>query len=294
MSFEAQHAAYLALCNAAVDAAAANHFKPGSRVSEAAAYSLKNGGKRVRGVLALAVCDMMRGNMDAAGVFAASVEMIHSFSLIHDDLPCMDDDDLRRGKPACHIVYGEDIALLAGDLLALEGLHCAAGAQLKAGQTLRAVTTLAAAAGARGMIYGQELDMQAENAPDTGRERLEEIQRHKTGALIVAAAQMGAIAASANADRMAAVTEYAFNIGLVFQIIDDILDENSTPEVLGKPVGSDAKNSKSTFARLLGIEGAREKAEQLTARAVAALQGAFGEEAAFLMAFARRLLERTN
>lgn len=291
MTFEARHEAYQKACNAALQQVVDGFFQPGSVVSEAAAYTLMNGGKRVRGVLVQAVCQLLGGSSANALPLASALEMVHAFSLVHDDLPCMDDDDMRRGKPAVHIVYGEATALLAGDLLALEAFHVAAGSGLDNALAGRACAVLAAAAGAKGMIYGQELDLRYEEEP-ADQKALELVQTHKTGALFLAAAQLGILAAGQQPEQAPAVTLFAESIGRVFQIIDDILDVTSTTGVLGKPVGSDRSQGKATFVSILGLEGARGEARRLTETAVQALRAAYGEDVWFLAEYANRLLQR--
>ena len=267
-------------------------FREESKVSEAALYSLLSGGKRVRGVLALAFFDMLGGEKEEAALaFAAAVEMVHAYSLIHDDLPCMDDDNTRRGKPACHIAFGEANALLAGDALltaAFETL-CLGGAG--APWVAKAVQTLSAAAGAKGMVYGQELDIFFETKPATASQ-LETVHKNKTGALISAAAALGCLAAEKDPAGLPQVQKYAANVGLVFQIIDDILDVTIESEALGKPAGSDAEKGKTTFITLYGQEKAFAMAENLTQEAVTGLTSAFGERADFLQTFANQLLTR--
>ena len=263
-------------------------------VIEAMEYSLLAGGKRIRPTLTLEFCRVCGGDVQAAMPFACAVEMIHSYSLIHDDLPCMDNSDLRRGRPANHIQYGEDIALLAGDGLLTLAFETAlspesiklAGAQRGA----EAARLLAKAAGAEGMVGGQAIDLQHENqrAPI---EVLLEMDRKKTGALIQAAAQMGCTVAGADQKQREAAVEYAACVGLAFQIRDDILDMISDPETLGKPVGSDDKNEKSTYVSLLGMEKAQQLVNELTRQAESALS-AFSEDTAFLREFAQSLANR--
>ena len=263
-------------------------------VIEAMEYSLLAGGKRIRPTLTLEFCRVCGGDVQAAMPFACAVEMIHSYSLIHDDLPCMDNSDLRRGRPANHIQYGEDIALLAGDGLLTLAFEIAlspesiklAGAQRGA----EAARLLAKAAGAEGMGGGQVIDLQHENqrAPI---EVLLEMDRKKTGALIQAAAQMGCTVAGADQKQREAAVEYAACVGLAFQIRDDILDMISDPETLGKPVGSDDKNEKSTYVSLLGMEKAQQLVNELTRQAESALS-AFSEDTAFLREFAQSLANR--
>jgi geranylgeranyl diphosphate synthase type II len=293
MTYEAQYEAYLSQAQQALKSACDEVLCPGSRVSEAARYSLLGGGKRVRAVLCIAACDMLGGDTALAARYAAGLEVLHCYSLIHDDLPCMDDDDTRRGRPSCHRAYGEATALLAGDALltaAFEILACAGqSAQV---QNVQAVGVLAAAAGARGMVRGQELDLYYEAVP-AGEAQLREVHRNKTGMLMAAAAQLGAIAAGAPQMQQGALRDFAFSVGLVFQMVDDVLDVVSTTQELGKPVGSDAHNGKTTFVTLHGVEGTLALAARTTADACDALAANFGEASAFLCTFAQSLISRT-
>lgn len=244
------------------------------RIYEAMQYSLVAGGKRIRPVLTLETCRMCGGDVQAALPFACAVEMVHTYSLIHDDLPCMDDDDLRRGKPTNHKVFGEANAVLAGDALltaAFEMMTEHRGA-LPAQRVLEAVDCLSHAAGAAGMIGGQVLDMEGEERP-LGLEELKLMQSLKTGALICAAAEMGCIIAGGNETQRQAVRQYAQCIGRAFQIRDDMLDVTSTDEVLGKPIGSDAENGKTTFVTQLGLERCGVLVDELTQQAIDALAG---------------------
>ncbi|MDL2252977.1 polyprenyl synthetase family protein [Ruminococcaceae bacterium OttesenSCG-928-I18] len=294
MNFEQQHLAYQNRCNKILEEKAGQLFKNDSDVSRAASYALLGGGKRVRGVLVLAVCDLLEGNPAAAEVFAAALEMIHAFSLVHDDLPCMDDDDTRRGKPSTHIAYGQANALLAGDLLAIEAFEAIAVAKdLLPQQSVQGTGILAAAAGARGMIYGQELDLRFEGRAADEND-IRQIQRYKTGALLRAAAQLGICAAGQTPENNAAITKYADSIGITFQIVDDILDVSSTDEVLGKPVGSDREQGKSTFVSLFGLDTARGEVEQLTQEAANTLVQAYGKKSEFLCEYANNLANRIH
>ncbi len=262
----------------------------GSSVLEAMRYSALGGGKRIRACLALGVCEMTGGRAEDAVKYACAVEMVHAYSLIHDDLPCMDNDDMRRGKPSCHVAFSEGTALLAGDALLTHAFETAAGAGLK--NDLRAVAVLAGAAGIRGMVYGQELDTDPRHTV-TGEDELRRIHLHKTGALIKCAAVLGALAADADDASCEAVSGYAEALGMVFQIVDDILDVTSTAEVLGKPVGSDEHNGKLTYVGLLGVDGARGRAAEITERAKVFLRP-FGDEARYLCELADNLLKRMN
>ena len=293
MEYQAQYQKYLEQTASALEKVCGRFLPEESEVCRAARYSLLGGGKRIRAVLVLSVCEMLGGNMAAAEQFAAAVEMLHCYSLIHDDLPCMDNDDLRRGRPSCHKAFGEATAMLAGDVLLTEAFEAIANAPASAQSCVRAAKALGAGAGSRGMVYGQELDLKYESLAAT-EEQLRLIHRNKTGALINAAVQMGAAAAEADEEKCKALEAYAYGIGLVFQIVDDVLDVTSTPEQLGKPIGSDSENGKTTFATLYGVQGAMELAGQLNAKTCAELRGRFGEKAAFLEQLAQRLLTRKN
>ncbi len=292
MIFDVLHEQYRSSCEDALSMVCKQYFMQNSQVSKAAEYALMNGGKRVRGVLVLAVCDMLGGDINTAKEAAAAIEMIHAFSLVHDDLPCMDDDDMRRGKPSCHIAFGENTALLAGDLLSIGAFEVLANAhKLSPSQKCSAISVLAKASGAQGMIYGQELDLENENK-EADATVLRNIQRYKTGALIVAAAQLGIVCAGENVDNHSGVTTYAENLGLVFQMVDDILDVCASQEELGKPIGSDEKQGKHTMVRVYGIEKTRKMTEELTNEAVQFLDIKYAEKASFLSEYAQNLLKR--
>ena len=293
MDYQEQYHAYLTQASAALEKACAQFLPEESEVCRAARYSLLGGGKRIRAVLVLSVCDMLGGNMEAAAQFAAAVEMLHCYSLIHDDLPCMDNDDLRRGRPSCHKAFGEATAMLAGDVLLTEAFDVVANAPASAQACVRAAKALGAGAGSHGMVYGQELDLKYEALAAT-EEQLRLIHRNKTGALINAAVQMGAAAADAAEEQCRVLEAYAYGIGLVFQIVDDVLDVTSTPEQLGKPIGSDSENGKTTFVTLYGAQGAMELAHKLNDETCAKLNESFGEKAAFLQQLAQQLLVRKS
>lgn len=271
-----------ALCDA--------YLPAGSQIGQAARYSLLGGGKRVRAVLTLASCQLAGAPAEKALDYACALEMLHCYSLIHDDLPCMDNDDFRRGRPSCHKQFGDAVALLAADALVTAAFEVIAQAELPAQSRVQAAAVLAKAGGARGMLYGQELDKHFETVRAT-QEQLLELHAHKTGALIIAAAQMGCLAADAAPALQEALTEYAAQIGLVFQIVDDILDVTSTTEELGKPVGSDAENDKTTFITLYGLPGARDLARQHNSLALQALDKVASEQD-FLRLLAEELLQR--
>ncbi len=267
-----------------------------AKLIESMKYSLEAGGKRVRPRLVFEFNALCGGNPEAAAAAACAVEMIHTYSLIHDDLPCMDDDDLRRGKPSNHKVYGEDIALLAGDALqtlAFEILTSDKNAALMGDSaSRRAANTLAKYIGATGMVGGQIIDLMSENT-NAPVEVLREMDYKKTACLIKAACELGCISANADEARLKAASEYAECIGIAFQIQDDILDQTSSDEELGKPVGSDNENSKSTYVSLLGIEKCRKLVDELTESAIKALD-AFDKDSQALKGFALELAKRKN
>ena len=267
-----------------------------SKLIESMKYSLEAGGKRVRPRLVFEFNALCGGNPEAAVPGACAVEMIHTYSLIHDDLPCMDDDDLRRGKPSNHKVFGEDIALLAGDALltlAFTALTDDKTASLAGDSACRrAVAALSAYAGVSGMVGGQVIDLISENK-QVPIETIREIEYKKTACLIKAACELGCLSAGADSDRVCAASRYGECLGIAFQIQDDILDCTSTDEELGKPVGSDVENQKSTFVSLLGIEKARETVNELTESAVEALR-VFDGETDSLEEFARAMASRSN
>lgn len=263
-----------------------------SELGQAARYSLLGGGKRVRAVLTLAACELCGTNAADALDYACALEMLHCYSLIHDDMPCMDNDDFRRGRPSCHKQFGEATALLAADALVTAAFEVIANAKCSAESRIEAVQLLAKGGGDRGMLYGQELDKHFETVRASEDELLA-LHAHKTGALIITAVELGCAAAGAAPDTAArkALVRHAAELGLVFQIVDDILDVTSTTEELGKPVGSDADNDKTTFITLYGLQGAHEKAARHNAAALAALD-TLGSQADFLRQMASELLER--
>ena len=244
-----------------------------SGLYEAMNYSLNAGGKRIRPVLFLAVLEAAGTDPDAFLDLACALECVHSYSLIHDDLPAMDNDDFRRGKPTNHKVYGDGTAVLAGDgLLTYAFELMAAQSVAPAHKILQAIRIFAHAAGPAGMVGGQYFDLQSEGGVPTSA---------ATGVIFTAIVQMAALLADVSDETMKALTMYGDQLGLAFQITDDILDVVGSEKEMGKPVGSDEKNHKTTYVSLLGVEGAREEAKQTTARALAALQE-FDENAEFL------------
>ncbi len=261
-------------------------------IMEAITYSLTNGGKRIRPVLALEFCRLCSGDHSRALDLALAIEMIHTYSLIHDDLPCMDDDDMRRGKPSNHIVYGYANSLLAGDGLQALAFEIIARSQLEDDKKIAAVTVLADAAGPCGMVAGQAMDLANENRY-IGLDEIKATDSLKTGKLITASALMGCIAAGADREKLIAAEAYSKNVGLAFQIVDDILDVTGEESKLGKPVGSDEVSGKSTYVTILGIDEARRLARELTTHAVKSL-AVFGDSAWFLEELASKLLYREN
>lgn len=262
-------------------------------VCHAMAYACEAGGKRLRPVLLTAFATLAGGDANAVQPFACAIEMIHSYSLVHDDMPCMDNSPLRRGKPSVHAKFGEDMALLCGDALlnrAFETVLSANDSAIPADRRLRASFVLARAAGIRGMIGGQTIDLENEGKA-IKLSLLEELHRKKTGALITAACEMGAILGGGDEATVSAAREYGKSVGLCFQLVDDILDVTATAEELGKPVGGDEQNEKNTYVSLLGLDETRRLAAEHTDKAVTALDGIAGAED--LQALAKALLSRT-
>ncbi|MDR2656058.1 MAG: polyprenyl synthetase family protein [Oscillospiraceae bacterium] len=252
-------------------------------------YSLE-GGKKIRGVLALAFCELCGGELEKALPLACALEMVHGYSLIHDDLPCMDNADLRRGKPSCHAKFGEANALLAGDALLTLAFGAIADSSLPDAAKSRAVSVLSAAAGYKGMAGGQFMDLKYEGTR-IGAGTLVQLHSLKTGALIRASAVLGGMAAGAGGKTLAAIDRYAEKLGLCFQIVDDILDRTADAEELGKPAGNDEKNAKNTFVSFYGLEKAEEMAAGLSREAKEILNALDGN-AGFLLWLTDLLLER--
>ncbi len=253
-------------------------------------YSLEAGGKRIRPVLVLEICKILSGDYKKAKSCACAIEMIHTFSLIHDDLPAMDDDDMRRGKPSCHKAFNEAIAVLAGDELAtLPYLIIAQDNDLSADAKSKIISVLAKET--TNMIQGQIIDIENEGK-EISEEILLKLHSNKTCGLLRAACKMGAICADADEETIAMFEEYAEFLGLAFQIIDDILDIVGDEKALGKPVGSDAQSNKTTYATLVGIENARKKASYLTEKAMGILENF--DNTAILKQLTQNLLTRNN
>lgn len=265
------------------------------KIYESMRYSLLAGGKRLRPILCLATCELAGGTVEMAMPTACALEMIHTMSLIHDDLPAMDNDDYRRGHLTNHKVYGEDIAILAGDgLLAYAFEHVAEETKnVPAEQLLKVIARLGRAVGAAGLVGGQVVDLECEGRSDTSLETLHFIHTHKTGALLEACVVCGGIIAGASATDLQRMSRYAQNIGLAFQIVDDILDITSTQAELGKSVGKDLQAKKATYPSLWGLEESRKQAKQLIEAAKAEM-APFGEKAQPLLALADFITARTH
>jgi geranylgeranyl diphosphate synthase type II len=287
-------AAYLEASRTRVEAAldaALGPERPES-LRESMRYSLLAGGKRLRPILCLAACELAGGDSDRAMPTAVAVEMIHTMSLIHDDLPAMDDDDLRRGRPTNHKVFGEANAILAGDALLTRAFEMVAlrSPGVPAERLLAVVGELSLASGAPGLVGGQVVDLESEGRA-VDLDTLEYIHLHKTAALLRASVLSGAIIGGAGEDLLAALRTYAGGIGLAFQIIDDILDVTASSEVLGKTAGKDLAADKTTYPKLLGLEESRRRAEALVAEAREVL-GPWREKAAPLLALADYITSR--
>ena len=254
-------------------------------------YSLLSGGKRIRPILLLEFYSLFGGRAEGALNFAAAIEMIHTYSLIHDDLPCMDNDDMRRGKPSCHKAFGYDTALLAGDALLTHAFFAAANAaDIPPERVSRAISVLAQKAGIYGMVGGQVMDLDFEKNGANGEE-LTAMYIKKTSCLLEVAAMCGAVLAGADEETVKKTEEYAENLGLAFQITDDILDCTADEKTLGKPIGSDKKNGKTTFVTLFGLDGAKQKAALLTKKAEDILNG-FSGDTSYLKELTEYLLNR--
>ncbi|MHC5766501.1 MAG: geranylgeranyl diphosphate synthase CrtE [Nostoc sp.] len=282
------------LCDNALDRAIPVIYP--EKIYESMRYSLLAGGKRVRPILCLATCEMMGGTIDMAMPTACAVEMIHTMSLIHDDLPAMDNDDYRRGKLTNHKVYGEDVAILAGDgllALAFEFVAIQTPQSVKREVVLQVIARLGRALGAAGLVGGQVVDLESEGKSDISLETLNFIHKHKTAALLEACVVCGGLIANASPEDVQRLTRYAQNIGLAFQIIDDILDITSTQEQLGKTAGKDERAKKVTYPSLWGLEESRSKAKELVKEACVELEH-FGDRAIPLQAIAHFITSRKN
>ncbi|HGM3505668.1 polyprenyl synthetase family protein [Clostridioides sp. ZZV15-6383] len=262
-------------------------------VIEAMNYSLSAGGKRLRPILTLEACKIVGGNEEDAIAFAVAIEMIHTYSLIHDDLPALDNDDLRRGRPTNHKVYGEAMGILAGDALlnyAFEVMLAGSINKENPEKYLKAINEIAKGAGIYGMIGGQVVDVESENK-QIEKEKLDYIHMNKTAAMMVGCMRAGATIGGANAEQMEEITKYAKNIGLSFQIVDDILDIVGDEVKLGKKVGSDIENHKSTYPSLLGLDKSKEIAHNLIDEAKKSIEK-LSEDVDFLKGLAEYIIDR--
>lgn len=288
--------AYLSRNNAFLDrflAECLESLADGPRLADAMRYSLMAGGKRLRPSLCLAAGEAVGASPQKVLPIAGAIEMIHTYSLIHDDLPAMDDDDMRRGKKTCHVAFDEATAILAGDALLTLAFQVLASTQANRPQlALEVIRIIASAAGPRGMVQGQMLDMHSEGRTLTLQE-LQQLHALKTGAMIEAALVAGAIAGEGSSSQVDAVREYGKAIGLAFQIVDDILNVEGDPIIMGKAAGTDQSRRKNSFPALLGLEKSKEFAQNLVRSAVGTLAG-FGAEAEALRAIAGYVIERNK
>ncbi|NLP14795.1 MAG: polyprenyl synthetase family protein [Clostridium sp.] len=296
MNFKEQLGKYVDLVNEHLDKYVVEKELPEKSIYTSMRYSLLAGGKRLRPILSLAVCDMLGGRIEEVLPFACAVEMIHTYSLIHDDLPAMDNDDYRRGRLTNHKVYGESLAILAGDGLLNMAFEVLFESILKSKENqelkIRAAAVIAKAAGIEGMIAGQVIDLESENKKISA-DVLDRMHRHKTGALIKAPVVSAAVLCGADEDSIKKLECFAQNLGLAFQIKDDILDVEGSSEKLGKKVGSDTQKEKSTYVSLYGLEKSKKMLNEITEKAVMSLKY-FGEKAVFLENLAKYLVNRDN
>lgn len=294
MIFSEQYQIYLTAINNELEGILPRTDANTEIIREAMEYSLKSGGKRIRPVLALAVCEVLGGNAKEILPFACAIEMIHTYSLIHDDLPAMDNDDLRRGVPTNHKLFGEAIAILAGDALlnyAFEQMvEHIESINDKFRENIMAMKVISVASGIRGMIGGQVIDIQSENS-SVSKDVLQQMHRMKTGELIKAPVLATAYICKAEPEKLERLKKYAENIGMAFQIKDDILDIESSTDILGKPVGSDVQNNKTTFVSLYGLDESKKMLDKLTSEAVEYIE-IFGERSMFLSQLALELKNR--
>ncbi len=271
--------------------------QPGARIAEAMRYALMSGGKRLRPVLCLAACETVGGNAEQALPVACALEIIHTYSLIHDDLPAMDDDCLRRGRPTCHIAFDDATAILAGDALLTLAFETLSSKEIRkqvpSEHLLDIISLISVAAGYKGMVEGQMRDMLAEQQAGHLLSELEELHLLKTGALIEASIWSGAILGQGSFDQIASLKVYSKNIGLAFQVADDILNVEGDPLIMGKRAGTDRNRCKSTYPSLLGLSESKEAASRLITQAIESL-ARFDRKAEPLRAIARYIIERNR
>lgn len=280
----------------ALEASVVSRIPQTDKICEAMGYSLMAGGKRIRPVLCLAACEMAGGTQEMAMPTAVALEMIHTMSLIHDDLPSMDNDDLRRGKPTCHVKYGEDVAILAGDsLLSTSFEHVARHTpkDVASEKVLDVIMRLGKSVGAEGLAGGQVMDLECEGKPGTTLDDLKWIHIHKTATLLQVAVASGAVLGGATPEEVAACEKFAMDIGLAFQVADDILDVTASSEDLGKTAGKDEATDKTTYVKLMGLEESKKYARDLVDEAKGCL-APFGDRAAPLLAIADYIVDRQN
>lgn len=279
----------------ALEASVKSNTPETAKICESMAYSLMAGGKRVRPVMCIAACEMFGGTEETAMPCAVALEMIHTMSLIHDDLPAMDNDDLRRGKPTNHVLYGDDVAILAGDaMLSTSFEHVAKFTKgVPAERIVEVIVRLGKSVGAEGLAGGQVMDLECEAKEGVTLDELRWIHTHKTAALLVAATTCGAILGGATPEEVQACEDFSTKIGLAFQVADDILDCTASTEELGKTAGKDEDVDKTTYVKLMGLDGAKAEAKRLAEEAKAALDP-FGDRAAPLLAIADYIVNRKN
>ncbi|KAG0565415.1 hypothetical protein KC19_8G188600 [Ceratodon purpureus] len=280
--------------NVALDLAVPMQYP--EEIHNAMRYSLLAGGKRVRPALCIAACELVGGSEDLAMPAACAMEMVHTMSLIHDDLPCMDNDDLRRGKPTNHKVFGEDTAVLAGDALLSHAFEHIARATtgVSADRVLRVIAHLGKAVGSEGLVAGQIVDIACERDPTVGLETLEYVHTHKTAVLLESAVVSGAILGGASEEEISRLSKYAINVGLLFQVVDDILDVTKSSAELGKTAGKDLLADKATYPKILGLEKSKEFAEELKRKAKDELSVFDQRKAAPLLGLADYIAHRQN
>jgi len=284
------------LVEKALEDSVTSHCPQTKKICESMSYSLMAGGKRIRPMIALAACEMLGGTIEEGMPIAIASEMIHTFSLIHDDLPSMDNDDLRRGKPTNHIVYGEDVAILAGDALLSSAFQLVVENTpdtVSAERKLDLIVLMGKANGPIGICGGQVMDLECEGKEGVTLDDLRWIHHHKTAALLELAAVGGGIAGGADEEEVKALSTFAIDMGLAFQVADDILDVTQTSEELGKTAAKDLEADKTTFPKLMGLEESKEEARRLIEEAKVSLER-FGDKADALLAIADYIVERKN
>ena len=285
--------AYAAVLEPALGASLPEPIGQLARLHEAMRYSVMGGGKRIRPAFCFAACEAVGGDLPQAVPAAVALELVHTYSLVHDDLPCMDDDDLRRGRPTNHKVYGDALAVLAGDALLTRAFGVLAEADGDSSRRIAQITALAEAAGSLGMVGGQALDLFAEGSEGVDLPTLQYIHTHKTGALFGASCRLGGLAGGVDADGAERLARFGALIGLAFQIADDLLDETGDPAELGKAAGKDRSRGKATYPRLLGLDESRRRMEELDRKAEE-IATDFGPRAETLVRLARFVIRRNR